>query len=119
MSLARAKAKDALKETGEAAFILLEFVVSAADACPPLKSAANGALHIAKLLKVRFQDTNIPSYIIFIGPLQNFNSNSKDWDDLGNYVQDNLAILFRSLPDTSLARRDVVQNIEKLSMCVV
>jgi hypothetical protein len=60
MSLAKAKAKNALKETGEAAFILLELVASAADACPPLKSAANGALYIAKLLKVSFRDTIIP-----------------------------------------------------------
>jgi hypothetical protein len=52
MTLDRTKTKRILEGTADAAFVFLEAVVSTADACPPLKSAANGALHIAKLVKV-------------------------------------------------------------------
>jgi len=97
MSLFKAKTKKALKGTGTAAFICLEAVVSAADAFPPLKSTAGGALHIAKLVK-------------------GFKSNSNDWDAFGNYVQDHVVGLLQRLPDTSLARKDIRQNIEKLSL---
>jgi hypothetical protein len=44
--------KKILKNVGHASFALLEAVVAAADACPPLKSAAGGCLHIAKIVKV-------------------------------------------------------------------
>ena len=46
------KPKQALKEGGDAAFALLKVTHAAADAFPPLKSAAGGALHIAELVKV-------------------------------------------------------------------
>ena len=47
------KPTQALKEGGDAAFALLKLTYAAADAFPPLKSAAGGALHIAELVKVR------------------------------------------------------------------
>jgi hypothetical protein len=49
----RKKRKVTVKEGGEAAFALLKLTVAAADAFPPLKSAAGGALHIIDLVKVR------------------------------------------------------------------
>jgi hypothetical protein len=53
-SVVKANSKNLLKATGDGAYLLLEAVVSAADACPPLKSVAGGALHIATLVRVRF-----------------------------------------------------------------
>jgi hypothetical protein len=53
MDLIKAAAKRILKGTGEGAIPLLEAVVAAAGACPPLQSAAGSALHIAKLVKVQ------------------------------------------------------------------
>lgn len=44
---------EALKETLGAAFVLLKLTDAAADAFPPLKSAAGGALHIIEMVKVR------------------------------------------------------------------
>jgi hypothetical protein len=49
---------------------------------------------------------------------QNFKSNSKDWDNFGNHVQDLVAELLRCLPDASLARDDIRQQFKKLSKCV-
>jgi hypothetical protein len=43
-----------LKETGEVAFALLKLTSASADAFPPLKSAAGGALHIVEMVSVRF-----------------------------------------------------------------
>jgi hypothetical protein len=42
-----------VKESGEAVFALLKLTSATADAFPPLKSAAGGALHIAELVVVR------------------------------------------------------------------
>ena len=42
-----------LSNVGIVAIRLLEALDASADAFPPLKSAAGGALHIAKLVKVR------------------------------------------------------------------
>jgi hypothetical protein len=41
-----------LKESGEAVFALLKLTSASADAFPPLKSAAGGALHIAEIVLV-------------------------------------------------------------------
>jgi hypothetical protein len=46
--------KRVLKETGEIAFALLKLTGASADAFPPLKSAAGGALHIVEMVSVRF-----------------------------------------------------------------
>jgi hypothetical protein len=41
-----------LKESGEAVFALLKLTSASADAFPPLKSAAGGALHIVEIVLV-------------------------------------------------------------------
>jgi hypothetical protein len=48
----KTKHKVTVKEGGEATFTLLKLTIAAADAFPPLKSAAGGALHIIDLVKV-------------------------------------------------------------------
>ncbi len=45
--------KSKLSEAGVAVVRLLEAVSAGADALPPLKSAASGALYFAKLIEVR------------------------------------------------------------------
>ncbi len=45
--------KSKLSEAGIAVVRLLEAVSAGADALPPLKSAASGALYFAKLIEVR------------------------------------------------------------------
>lgn len=42
------------RDVSEAALLILRAVAAAADAFPPLKSAAGGALHIVDLIQVRF-----------------------------------------------------------------
>lgn len=46
------KLQNITSEAGNVAFSLLELVDASSDWFPPLKSAAGGALHIAKLVKV-------------------------------------------------------------------
>lgn len=53
-SSSKSKAKSKLSDAGIAAIRLLEAVSAGADAFGPLKSAASGALHFAKLIEVRF-----------------------------------------------------------------
>ncbi|KLO11412.1 hypothetical protein SCHPADRAFT_998957 [Schizopora paradoxa] len=59
-------------------FPLLEALDASADAFPPLKSAAGGALHIAKLVK-------------------EFRSNKKNWASFAEFVQENVAVVTQAL----------------------
>jgi hypothetical protein len=51
--LAITKTKHFLEQGGEAALALLKLTDASADAFPPLKAAASGALYIADMVMVR------------------------------------------------------------------
>jgi hypothetical protein len=51
--LAIAKTKQVLEAGGEAALVLLKLTDASANAFPPLKAAASGALYIADMVMVR------------------------------------------------------------------
>ncbi|KAG8795975.1 POC1 centriolar protein A [Ceratobasidium sp. 428] len=82
-----------LGATGDVAFQLLRLTAASADAFPPLKSAAGGALHIVEL---------------------KFKSNKEKWRDLGTYVQDATASVVQSLARVGGPGGDAEANLEKL-----
>ncbi|KAG8725088.1 hypothetical protein FRC09_008766 [Ceratobasidium sp. 395] len=74
---------------------LLRLTAASADAFPPLKSAAGGALHIVELVK-------------------KFKSNKEKWRDLGAYVQDATASVIQSLARVGGSSGDAEANLQKL-----
>jgi len=108
----------AVKESGEAIFALLKLTSATADAFPPLKSAAGGALHIAELVLVRIY-LCVPSVmLIFVLYVQQFKSNKKEWASFAQYIKDTLACIIRFLPDGDQPKDDLMQNMKKLNLCV-
>jgi hypothetical protein len=67
---AQSMPKNILNNAGHASFIVLEPVVAAADACPPLKSVAGGSLYIAKAIKVHCRLFIILSHLLWRTELQ-------------------------------------------------
>ncbi|KAG8781747.1 POC1 centriolar protein A [Ceratobasidium sp. 428] len=84
-----------LSATGDVALQLLRLTAASADAFPPLKSAAGGALHIVELVK-------------------KFKSNKEKWRDLGAYVQDATASVIRSLARVGGSGGDAETSLQKL-----
>jgi hypothetical protein len=106
-----------LKESGEAVFALLKLTSATADAFPPLKSAAGGALHIAELVVVRsiyLCDPSIMPMVVLYA--QQFKSNKKEWASFAQHIQDTLACIIRFLPNVDQPRGDVMQNMMKLNL---
>jgi len=97
--LARTSARDSsrkgLQGAGDIAFALLELTAAAADAFPPLKSAAAGSLHIISLVK-------------------KFKSNKEEWTRFGEYIRDAVACIINALPNSQEPREDLRHKIEKL-----
>ncbi|KAJ6543091.1 hypothetical protein B0H19DRAFT_313958 [Mycena capillaripes] len=85
-----------LQQTGEAASLFLQAVQASAAAFPPLQSAAGGALYVANLVR-------------------NFRSDTRNWVDFSDYVQNQVGDVIRSLPEGYQAREDIKANIQRLS----
>ncbi|KAG9079975.1 hypothetical protein FRC06_007227, partial [Ceratobasidium sp. 370] len=85
-----------LSTTGDVALQLLRLTAASADAFPPLKSAAGGALHIAEIVK-------------------KFHSNKKEWREFGDYVRDATASVVQSLTEVDPSRGDPRSKLEKLN----
>ncbi|KAG8685629.1 POC1 centriolar protein A, partial [Ceratobasidium sp. 394] len=83
--------------TGDVAVQLLRLTVASADAFPPLKSAAGGALHIAEIVK-------------------KFRLNKNEWRGFGEYVRDATASVVQSLAQVDASRRDSRSKLEKLNV---
>ncbi|KAG9120108.1 POC1 centriolar protein A, partial [Ceratobasidium sp. 392] len=79
---------------GDAAIQLLQLISASAEVFPPLKGAAEGALHIAGIVK-------------------RFRSNKDQWQDFGTFVQDATASVLESFarPDSP---EDTKFNLVKL-----
>ncbi|KAG9078027.1 POC1 centriolar protein A, partial [Ceratobasidium sp. UAMH 11750] len=84
-----------LSTTGDVALQLLRLTAASADAFPPLKSAAGGALHIAEIVK-------------------KFRSNDKEWQGFGEYVRDATASVVQSLAQVDASLGDARTKLEKL-----
>ncbi|KLO11404.1 hypothetical protein SCHPADRAFT_906062 [Schizopora paradoxa] len=93
--------KAILSDAGIAAIRLLEALDAASDAFPPLKSAAGGALHIAKLV-------------------QNFRSNKTEWASFAEHVQKSVAIVAQAFSDqqASPAAMYFRDGLEKLNIAL-
>ena len=107
-----------VKESGEAVFALLKLTSATADAFPPLKSAAGGALHIAELVVVRIYLCDPSVMLIVVIYAQQFKSNKKEWARFAQYIQDTLACIIRFLPDVNQPRGDLMQNMKMLNLRV-
>ncbi|KAG9083393.1 hypothetical protein FRC06_004553, partial [Ceratobasidium sp. 370] len=86
-----------LSTTGDVALQLLRLTAASADAFPPLKSAAGGALHIAEIVK-------------------KFHSNKTEWREFGDYVRDATASVVQSLAEVDASRGNTRSKLEKLSV---
>jgi len=106
----------AVKESGEAIFALLKLTSATADAFPPLKSAAGGALHIAELVVVRIYLCHPSVMLIVVLYAQQFKSNKKEWASFAQYIKDTLACIIQFLPDVNQPRGDLIQNMKKLNL---
>ncbi|KAG8685398.1 POC1 centriolar protein A, partial [Ceratobasidium sp. 394] len=85
-----------LSTTGDVALQLLRLTAASADAFPPLKSAAGGALHIAEIAK-------------------KFRSNKEEWRGFGEYVRDATASVVQSLAQVETSRGGTRSKLEKLN----
>ncbi|KAG8717318.1 POC1 centriolar protein A [Ceratobasidium sp. 394] len=86
-----------LGTTGDVALQLLRLTAASADAFPPLKSAAGGALHIAEIAK-------------------KFHSNKEEWRRFGEYVRDATASVVQSLAQANASRGDTRSKLERLNV---
>ncbi|KIJ38193.1 hypothetical protein M422DRAFT_781490 [Sphaerobolus stellatus SS14] len=93
------KAKTMLKTSVDIGIVLLEATANSADAFPPLKSAAGGALHIAKLVK-------------------GFRSHQREWAVFGEHVQNIVACVIELIPDAQKAPDEIRKAIEGLSQAL-
>ncbi|KAJ6543097.1 hypothetical protein B0H19DRAFT_1381043 [Mycena capillaripes] len=85
-----------LQQTGEAASLVLQAVQASSAAFPPLQSVAGGALYVANLIK-------------------NFRSDTKNWVEFSDYVQNQVGDVIRRVPDDYQAREDMRDSIQRLS----
>lgn len=77
------KIRPLLKEGGEWAIVLLEAVSKVADACPPLKIAADSVLVIANTAK-------------------GFQENKEEWHSFANWVEQCIACVVVAMSDLSM-----------------
>ncbi|KAJ6543136.1 hypothetical protein B0H19DRAFT_1268300 [Mycena capillaripes] len=96
MGRKKAPKNNIFQQTGDAASLVLQAVQAASAAFPPLQSAAGGALYIANLIR-------------------NFRSDTKDWMEFSDYVQNQVGDVIRGLPENYQAREDIKDNIRRLS----
>ena len=105
-----------VKESGEAVFALLKLTSATADAFPPLKSAAGGALHIAELVVVRIYLCSPFVLLNVVLYAQQFKSNKKEWASFAQFIKDTLACIIQFLPGVNQSRGDLMQNMKKLNL---
>ncbi|KAG8696150.1 hypothetical protein FRC08_007330 [Ceratobasidium sp. 394] len=86
-----------LSTTGDVALELLRLTAASIEAFPPLKSAAEVALHVAEIVR-------------------EFRLNRDEWQGFGDYVQDATASVVQSLAQVDASRGDIRSNLEKLNV---
>ncbi|KAG9082824.1 POC1 centriolar protein A, partial [Ceratobasidium sp. UAMH 11750] len=88
-----------LSTTGDIALELLRLAAASIEAFPPLKSAAEVALHVAEIVK-------------------EFRLNRDEWRGFGEYVRDATASVVQSLAQVDASRGDIRSKLEKLNVAL-
>lgn len=107
------QASQLLSENRHDAIALLNLTNETAHNFPALKAVAGSALYIIDAVKVSKFPLGSSAWPLY-SLAQKFKSNTNEWSDLGQYIQNSTACIIQALPDAIEPQPDMKKKMENL-----